>query len=127
MEYHGKFGHNLGRIQQIYLMNRTDICYTICGIETQIVARTLSSFQCIKRCVQYLANQPHKTIFYPSNYYDGSNFTRLKWSWNQVEYQKTHNFLECHQYAYYNRIINRRRSVSGILHTLLGVSICWKV
>ena len=38
-----------------------------------------------------------------------------------------HSFLECHKYADHDRIINRRRSVSGIIHTLLGVSVCWKV
>ena len=25
------------------------------------------------------------------------------------------------------RILNRRRSVSGIIHTLIGVAVCWKV
>ena len=28
MEYHGNFGHTLGRIQQISLMSIIDICYT---------------------------------------------------------------------------------------------------
>ena len=27
MEYHGKFGHTLGRIQHIDLMSRIDLCY----------------------------------------------------------------------------------------------------
>ena len=26
MEYHGKFGHTLGRIQQIAIMSRIDLC-----------------------------------------------------------------------------------------------------
>ena len=27
MEYHGKFGHTIGRIQHIALMSRIDLCY----------------------------------------------------------------------------------------------------
>ena len=91
------------------------------------MAPTLPGFQGINRCVQYLASHPHKPIFYPSNSYDGSNVIRLTWSGNQVEDHKTQNFLECHQDADHARIINRRRSVSGIIHTLLGVAVCWKV
>ena len=127
MEYHGKFGHTLGRIQHIALMSRTDLCYATCRLDTQTVAPTLPSFQGIKRCVKYLDSHPHKPIFYPSNYYDGSNVIRLTWSGNQVEYHTTQNFFECHQDTYHYIIINRRCSVSGIIHTLLGVAVFCKV
>ena len=63
MDYHGKFGHNLGRIHHIALMSRTDICYTFCHMVTQTVVPNLPGFQGIKRCIQYLASQPHKPIF----------------------------------------------------------------
>ena len=49
----------------------TYLFYATCRLETQTVAPTLSGFQGIKRCVQYLASHPHKPIFYPYNYYDG--------------------------------------------------------
>ena len=88
---------------------------------------TLPGFQGIKRCVKYLDIHPHKPMFYPSNYYDGSNFIRLLWSGNQVEYHTTQNFLECHKYADRAIILNRRSSVSGIIHTLIGVDVCWKL
>ena len=91
------------------------------------MATALPGFQGIKRCVQYIASHPHKPIFYPSNSYDVSNVTRLIWSGNQVEYHTTQNFLECYQDADHARILNRRRSVSGIIHTLLGVAVLWKV
>ena len=84
MEYHGKFGHTLGRIQKIALMSRIDLCYANCRLSTQTVAPNLPGFQGIKRCVQYLASHPHKPIFHPYNYYDGSNIIRLTWSGNQV-------------------------------------------
>ena len=71
MEYHGKFGHTIGRIQHIALMSRIDIYFATCNLATQTVAPTIPDFQGIKRCVQYLASHPHKPIFYPSNYYDG--------------------------------------------------------
>ena len=71
MEYHGKFGHTLGRIEHIALMSRIDLCYATCCLTTQTLAPTLPSFQGIKRCVQYLAGNLHKPIFYPSNSYDG--------------------------------------------------------
>ena len=93
MEYHGKFGHTLGRIQHIALMSRIDLFYAICRLETQTVAPTLPGFQVIKRYVQYLASHPHKPIFYPSNSYDGSNVIRLTWSGNQVEDHTTQNCL----------------------------------
>ena len=70
MEYHGKSGHTLGMIQHITLMSRIDLCYETCCLDTQTVAPTLPVFQCIKRCVQYLASHPHKPIFYPSNSHD---------------------------------------------------------
>ena len=76
MYYHGKFGHTLGRIQQISLMSIIDIFYATCGLSTQTVAPTLPDLQVIKRYVQYLASHPHKTIFCPSNFHDGSNVIR---------------------------------------------------
>ena len=71
MEYHGKYGHSLGRIQYISLMSRIYICYATCSLFTQTVAPTFPGFQVIKRCVQYRASHPHEPIFYPYNYYDG--------------------------------------------------------
>ena len=70
MKYNGKIGHTLGRIQQIALMIKIDLCYATCHLDTQNVAPNLSGFQGIKQCVQYLAIHPHKPIFYPSHYYD---------------------------------------------------------
>ena len=71
MEYRGKFGNTLGRIQHIALISRIDLCYATCRLAIQTVSPTLHGFQGIKLCVQYLASHPHKNIFYPSNSYDG--------------------------------------------------------
>ena len=79
MEYHGKFGHTLGRILHISLMNRIGIFYTACHLATQTVLPKIPGFQGINRCVQYLASNPHKTIIYIFNYYDNSNFIRFIW------------------------------------------------
>ena len=62
MEYHGKLGHTIGRIQHIALTSKIDICYATLCLETQTVAPTLSGFQGIKICIKYLASHPHKTI-----------------------------------------------------------------
>ena len=64
---------------------------------------------------------------YTSNYYDGSNDIILTWSGNKVEDYTTQNCLQCHQDSYHSRIINIIQSVSGILHTLLGVDVFYKV
>ena len=48
---------------------------------------------------------------------------RLTWSGNKNEEYTTHNILEGHKDVDRARIINRRRSVSGILHTLLAVAV----
>ena len=125
MEYHRKFGHTLGRIQHIYIMSRISICYTSYRLEIQTVAPTLPGFQGLKCCIQYHSSHPHKSIVYPSKYYDGSNITRLTWSGNQVEDYTTNNVLECHQYADNSRILSRIWLVSGNIHTILGVSICY--
>ena len=69
MEYHGKFGHKIGRIQHVALMSRIDLCYATYSLATQTVSPTLPGFQGIKLCVQYMASYPHKPIFYPSNSY----------------------------------------------------------
>ena len=89
LEYDGRFGHTLGRIQQIFLMSIIAIFYATCRLATQNVAPTITGFQGIKRCVQYLASHSHKPIFYPYNYDDVSNIIRLKRSGNQVEDYKT--------------------------------------
>ena len=127
MEYHGKLGHTLGRIQHIDIMIRINLCYATCRLATQNVAPTLPSFQCIKHFVQYLDSHRHKPIFYTFNSYDGSNIIRLTWSGNQFEDHTIMNFLECHQDADHSIILNRRLSVSGIIHTLIGVYVWWKV
>ena len=51
IEYHGKFGHTLGRIQHIALMSRIDLFYATCSLATKNVAPTLPGFKGIKRCV----------------------------------------------------------------------------
>ena len=104
-------------------MSIIEICYTAFCLETQTVAPTIPGFQGIKICIQYMDISPHKPIFYPSNYYYGSNVIRLTWSGNQVEYYTTQNFLERHQDLDHAISLNIRQSVSGILHTLIGVSI----
>ena len=73
MEYHGKCVHTLLRIQHSYIINRIDICYTSCHLSTQNVAPTLTGFQVIKWCIQYMASHPNIPIFYPSNSDDSSH------------------------------------------------------
>ena len=34
MEYHGKIGHNIGRIHHIAIMSGIGICYTVCSNAT---------------------------------------------------------------------------------------------
>ena len=63
MEYHDKFVHTLGRIQNIYLMSRMDLFNATCNLANQTMAPTLPGLQGIKSCVQYLYNNPHKPIF----------------------------------------------------------------
>ena len=92
-------------------MSRIDICCTAFRIVTQTVAPILPDFQGIRQCVQYLDSRPHKFIFYPYNYYDGSNFIILTCSGNQVEDYTTKHCLELNQDAYHAIILNRRRSV----------------
>ena len=123
MEYYGKFGHTLGRIQHIAFMSRIHIFNAACNIETQTVEPNIPGFQGIKWCVQYLDSHPHKPIFYPYTSYYLSNVNIFTWIGNQVEDHTTQNVLECHQDVDHPININRRRSVSGILHTLLGVAV----
>ena len=77
IEYDGKFGYTIGRMQHISIMRRIEICYTSCRLATQTMAPTIHVFQGINRCIQYLAIHPHKPIFYPSSYCDDSNAIRL--------------------------------------------------
>ena len=82
MEYYGKFGHALGRIQHIAFMGIIYICYTAYLLENKIVAPTLTVFQGLMRCIQYLTSHPYKPIFYSSDYYDGINVIRLTYIGN---------------------------------------------
>ena len=45
MEYHGKFGHNIGRIQHIAVMGRIEIFYATFHLATQTMAPTIPGFQ----------------------------------------------------------------------------------
>ena len=62
-------------------------------METQTVSPTLPGFEGIKLYIQYPDSHSHKPMFYTYNSYDGSNFIRLTWSGNQVEYYTTQNYL----------------------------------
>ena len=108
-------------------MRRIKICYKTCRLATQTVGHNLPGLQGIKRCIQSQVSKPHKHIFYISNYYYGSNVIRLTWSGNQVEDYTNNNSLECYQDADHAKIINIIRSDSGILNTLIGVAVLWKV
>ena len=44
MEYHGKFGHTIGRIQSIAITDRIYICYTDLRLGTQTVTPNLPVF-----------------------------------------------------------------------------------
>ena len=63
MEYHGKFEHTLGQIQNIFIMIRIGICCTSLLQLIQTVTPTLPGFQGLKRCIQYMSSHPHKPIF----------------------------------------------------------------
>ena len=124
IEYIGNFGHTIGRIQHIDPISRIDICYATYSLATQTVAPNIPGFQGIKRCAQYMASHPHKPIFYPSDSYDVSNFIKITWSEDQVEDYTIYNSIKYHQDVNHTRIINRKSSFSGILHTLLDVDVC---
>ena len=44
IEFHGNFGHTLGRIHHITIMNKIDICYICLHLATQNVSPTLPGF-----------------------------------------------------------------------------------
>ena len=91
------------------------------------MAPTITGFQGLKPCIQFLASHPHKPIFYTFNSYDESNVIRLTYSGNQVEDYTTPNCLKRHQDADHAIILNIIRSVSGINHNLLDFAFCCKV
>ena len=51
----------------------------------------------------------------------------FSWTGTQVEDYTTHNCVECHRYADLDIILNIRRSVSCIIHDLIGVAVFWEV
>ena len=59
--------------------------------------------------------------------YDALNITILTWGGNQVKYHTTHNYLEYHKDADNAIINNSIRSVSGIIHTIIGITFLWKL
>ena len=58
-------------IQHIAIMSIIDLYYATCRIATQTVAPTISGFQGLNRCIQYISSHLNKPIFYPYNSYDG--------------------------------------------------------
>ena len=108
-------------------MIKIEIFYKALRLVTQTVTPTFPDLQGINRCIQYLASHHHKPILYPSNYHDGSNFIRLTWNGNQSEDYTTLLFKNAIKIQIMLEFLNRRRSVSGIIRALLGVSVFWKV
>ena len=49
------------------------------------MAPTLPGFQGLKRCIQYLDSNPHKSIFYVYYFYDGSYAIRTAQSGYQIK------------------------------------------
>ena len=107
-------------------MNRVDIFYAECFLGTHCVDPILPELKGITRCIQFLAAHPHNCIFYVLNAYGGYNYTRITWSGNQIEDYTIQICFECHQGADNPRILNRRQSVSIIVHTILCVAVFWK-
>ena len=87
------------------------------------MAPTLTDFQGLNMFIQYFDTHPHKPNFHPYNSCEGSNVVRPTWSGEQVEDYPTQNGIECHHDEYYERILNKGRLVSGIIHTLTGVAV----
>ena len=83
-EYHGKFVHTLGRIQNISITRIMELFYIVCHLVTQTVASNFSVFQGLKRCTQSVSTNPSKPILYPSKYYDVSNVIIFAWIGDQV-------------------------------------------
>ena len=50
-------------------------------MSTQTVAPTITCLQVINIRIKYLARQPRKTIFYPSNYYDWLKYHQTYMEW----------------------------------------------
>ena len=50
-------------MQNITIMRRIEVCYTACRMGTQTVENTLTGFQGLKHCIQYLDSHLHKPIF----------------------------------------------------------------
>ena len=108
MEYPGKLVHTIGHIQHTDIMRIFDIFYKAFLLVTQNMAPTTNGFQGLNKCIQYLANYPHKPVFYPYNSYDIPNIIISSWGGTQVEDYTTHNCLEFHQDNYHSIITNRR-------------------
>ena len=63
IEYHGKFGNIIGRIQHTPIMSKIYICYTACVLVTQTVVPNIPCFKYLNLCIQYMVSHPHKTVF----------------------------------------------------------------
>lgn len=87
------------------------------------MSHTLTGFQVIKKCIKYLDIHPHKPISYPS----GSKITRLIWGGNKAEEYTTQTFLEFHLYADHTLILNIKRPLLEIIHTIIGIKVCCKL
>ena len=82
----------------------TFVTYTV--ICKKNVAPSITCFQGISFCIQYLAIHTHKPICHTYNYYAGSNLIRFTLSGYQIEDYTTHSCLELHQDADHGITIN---------------------
>ena len=91
------------------------------------MAPTPPGFQGLNHQLQYIASHPYNIIYYTSNYYDASNYTRLILSGTQFEDYTTYNSIQRNHDLDQAIILNMRQSFSGIINTIIGVYVCWKV
>lgn len=127
-EFGASYPHMHGKILHINISSRPDIAYALARLGYFQSVQCRLGFESIKRVLRYLATHLNKPLVFRKGLSrDSVSSIRAFWSRNEFEDFSFANCLAAHQDSSFSPDKILRSSFAGIMHTILGTIIDWKV
>ena len=126
--YGGAYPHTYGKVLHVGISSRSDICYALSRLgHFQTVVCKLG-FESLRRILRYLSSHTNKPLVFPKHI-KRSSTTTIRAFWSRKEYEDITytNALAGHQDTGFAADKILRSSYAGMMHTMLGTVISWKV
>ena len=127
-QYGASFSHTYGQVLHVSVSSRLDLGYSMARLGHFQTIRCKLGFECLRRVLRYLYLHSNKPLIFPKLVKRDST-THIRAFWSKKEYEDIDfsNKLAGHQDSGFANDKVLRSSFGGIIHTLLGTAINWKV